>query len=91
MERVAPWPELLKALEPFYYPVSAGARGRPPIGLERMLRMPFPQQRGDDGRIHQRTLGEQQTALAQLCGKWRLISGSLEAAIQRLNLSCFSP
>ena len=44
MERVVPWTELLKALEPFYYPDSAGKRGRPPIGLERMLRMYFLQQ-----------------------------------------------
>jgi IS5 family transposase len=45
MERVVPWTELLKALEPFYYPDSAGKRGRPQIGLERMLRMYFLQQR----------------------------------------------
>ena len=36
MERVVPWPRLVKALEPYY---PKGERGRPPIGLERMLRL----------------------------------------------------
>lgn len=44
MEQVVPWPALLEALEPSYYPHAAGRRGRPPIGLERMLRMYFVQQ-----------------------------------------------
>ena len=37
LERITPWSELLAALAPFY-PKGEG-RGRPPIGLERMLRM----------------------------------------------------
>lgn len=44
MEQVVPWQALLEALEPSYYPNAAGRRGRPPIGLERMLRMYFVQQ-----------------------------------------------
>lgn len=37
IEAVTPWSELVKVIEPFY-PKSEG-RGRPTIGLERMLRM----------------------------------------------------
>lgn len=37
IETATPWPSLVAALLP-YYPKSDG-RGRPPIGLERMLRM----------------------------------------------------
>ncbi|MBN2887377.1 MAG: IS5 family transposase [Chromatiaceae bacterium] len=45
MERVVPWAALLEALAPHYYPNAApNKRGRPPIGLERMLRMYFLQQ-----------------------------------------------
>ena len=42
MQRVVPWPRLLGLIEP-HYPKS-GRVGRPPIGLERMLRMYFVQQ-----------------------------------------------
>jgi IS5 family transposase len=42
MERVVPWARLIEVIEP-YYPKS-GKRGRPPIGLDRMLRMYFVQQ-----------------------------------------------
>ena len=42
MEQVVPWSRLMAVIEP-YYP-KAGRRGRPPIGLERMLRMYFVQQ-----------------------------------------------
>lgn len=42
MEQVVPWVRLMEVIEP-YYPKS-GKRGRPPIGLERMLRMYFVQQ-----------------------------------------------
>ena len=41
MEGVVPWSRLLAVIEP-HYPTS-GRRGRPPIGLERMLRMYFVQ------------------------------------------------
>ena len=41
MEAVIPWPKLLAVSEPFY---PKGERGRPPIGLERMLRVYFLQQ-----------------------------------------------
>jgi IS5 family transposase len=42
IEAATPWPELLAALLP-YYPKGDG-RGRPPVGLERMLRMYIAQQ-----------------------------------------------
>jgi IS5 family transposase len=41
MERVVPWARLLALIEPRY---PKGQRGRPPIGLERMLRIYFLQQ-----------------------------------------------
>jgi transposase, IS5 family len=40
MERVAPWRELCALVEPFY---PKPGNGRPPIGLERMLRLHFLQ------------------------------------------------
>lgn len=40
MEEVAPWDELIAALKPHY---PEGELGRPPIGLERMLRLYFRQ------------------------------------------------
>lgn len=42
IEAVTPWPELIAAIEPFY--PKGGGRGRPPIGVERMLRMYIAQQ-----------------------------------------------
>mgnify|MGYP002649447116 CR=1 FL=1 len=44
MEKLVPWQRLIAALSPSYFPNSAGKRGRPPIGLERMLRIYFLQQ-----------------------------------------------
>jgi len=44
MEQVVPWQRLLEALSPYYYPQAGRGAGRPPIGLERMLRMYFLQQ-----------------------------------------------
>jgi len=41
MEEVIPWTQLLAVIEPFY---PQGKRGRPPLGLERMLRVYFLQQ-----------------------------------------------
>lgn len=41
METLIPWTKLIAVLEPFY---PKGQRGRPPIGLERMLRVYFLQQ-----------------------------------------------
>ena len=41
MEGIIPWTDLLAVLEPYY---PKGERGRPPIGLERMLRVYFLQQ-----------------------------------------------
>src|SRR5215203_5407850 len=41
MERVVPWARLVDRLRPFY---PKGERGRPPVGLERMLRIYFVQQ-----------------------------------------------
>lgn len=42
IEAITPWSGLVDALEPFY--PTTGRRGRPPIGLERMLRMYVAQQ-----------------------------------------------
>jgi IS5 family transposase len=42
IEALTPWSELIREIEPFY-PRGEG-RGRPPIGLERMLRMYIAQQ-----------------------------------------------
>ena len=42
MELVVPWVRLMEVIEP-HYP-KGGGRGRPPIGLEKMLRMYFVQQ-----------------------------------------------
>ena len=41
MEVAVPWKDLVKVIEP-HYPVGKG-RGRPPIGIERMLRIHFLQ------------------------------------------------
>ena len=41
MEALIPWARLLAVIEPFY---PKGERGRPPVGLERMLRVYFLQQ-----------------------------------------------
>jgi transposase, IS5 family len=41
MERIIPWQQLAEAIAP-YYPKAEGA-GRPPVGLERMLRIHFLQ------------------------------------------------
>ena len=41
MEIVVPWRELVAEIEPFY---PKAGNGRPPVGLERMLRMYFVQQ-----------------------------------------------
>jgi IS5 family transposase len=41
MEEVVPWPRLVGLIEPYY---PKGERGRPPVGLERMLRIYFLQQ-----------------------------------------------
>jgi IS5 family transposase len=36
MDRIVPWDKLVSVVEPYYY---TGERGRPPVGLERMLRL----------------------------------------------------
>src|SRR5262252_2370947 len=41
MERVVPWPALCALIEPFYPKLG---NGRPPVGVERMLRIYFLQQ-----------------------------------------------
>jgi IS5 family transposase len=41
MDRVVPWKQLCALIQPVY---STGAAGRPPVGLERMLRIYFLQQ-----------------------------------------------
>src|ERR1700761_8111905 len=52
MDVVVPWARLIERLRPLY---PKGERGRPPIGLERMLRVYFLQQwygLADSGRHH---------------------------------------
>ena len=44
MDVLVPWQRLIEALSPSCFPNAAGKRGRPPIGLERMLRIYFLQQ-----------------------------------------------
>jgi len=44
MEIVVPWSRLLEQLRPHYYPEAGKGPGRPPIGLELMLRLYFLQQ-----------------------------------------------
>ena len=40
MDQIVPWNDLIDLVRPFYY---EGKRGRPPLGIERMLRMHFLQ------------------------------------------------
>ena len=42
MDQVVPWKALCAVIEP-YYPKATSAGGRPPVGLERMMRMYFVQ------------------------------------------------
>ena len=42
MEQVIPWSGLCAVIEPFY--PKGGGRGRPPVGVERMLRIHLLQQ-----------------------------------------------
>ncbi|MGB4335962.1 MAG: IS5 family transposase [Chromatiaceae bacterium] len=44
MAIVVPWARLLEALRPHDYPTAGQGPGRPPMGLERMLRLYFLQQ-----------------------------------------------
>ena len=39
METVVPFEKWTSVIEPFYYADNAGKRGRPPIGIDKMLRM----------------------------------------------------
>jgi IS5 family transposase len=41
MDEVVPWMDLIRLIEPYY---PKGERGRPPVGIERMLRLYFLQQ-----------------------------------------------
>lgn len=41
IDAITPWPRLVEIVEPFY---PKGERGRPPVGIERMLRMYVVQQ-----------------------------------------------
>jgi IS5 family transposase len=44
MEQVVPWEDLLDVVRPHYYQEHGRGRGRPPVPLERMLRLYFLQQ-----------------------------------------------
>lgn len=52
IEAAAPWPALIAALLPYY--LKGDGRGRPPLGLERMLRMYIPAMLRPVGRRHRR-------------------------------------
>ena len=43
MEQIIPWRDLCKVIKPFYPKVKRKGAGRPPVGLERMLRIHFLQ------------------------------------------------
>ena len=64
MEQIVPWARLVALIEPHY---PTGKRGRPPIGLERMLRIYFLQQwytLADVACAHLLLHGEETTASA---------------------------
>ena len=46
MERVVPWPALCGLIEPFY---PKAGNGRPPVGVERMLRIEVDPDRATAG------------------------------------------
>ncbi len=43
MDQIIPWRDLCKVIKPFYPKVKRKGAGRPPVGLERMLRIHFLQ------------------------------------------------
>ena len=43
MDQIIPWRDLCKVIKPFYPKVKRTGAGRPPVGLERMLRIHFLQ------------------------------------------------
>ena len=43
MDQIIPWRDLRKVIKPFYPKVKRKGAGRPPVGLERMLRIHFLQ------------------------------------------------
>ena len=43
MDQIIPWRDLCKVIKPFYPKVKCKGAGRPPVGLERMLRIHFLQ------------------------------------------------
>lgn len=57
MDEIIPWDEWVKVIEPYY---PAGKRGRPPMGIEKMLRISasnlVQSVRPGNGRFHLRQL-----------------------------------
>ncbi len=43
MDQIIPWRDLCKVIKPFYPKVKRKGAGRPAVGVERMLRIPFLQ------------------------------------------------
>jgi len=43
MDQIFPWRDLCKVIKPFYPKVKRNGAGRPPVGVERMLRIHFLQ------------------------------------------------
>ena len=69
MERAVPWARLVERLRPFY---PKGGRGRPPIGLERMLRIHCLQQwYGLSDAAMEEELYESQPCAASPASIWR--------------------
>ena len=67
MERVVPWSALCALIEPFY---PKPGNGRPPVGVERMLRIHFLRKRPVSGVIRRRprrSAGKPR-ALVRRCG-----------------------
>ena len=65
IESVTPWTLLVGELEPFY-PKGEG-RGRPPIGLEKMLRMYIAQQCFGFSGLHVVSCGKPRPQLGAAC------------------------
>jgi IS5 family transposase len=78
MERVVPWAALSGLIEPFY---PKPGHGRPPIGVERMLRIYFLQQWFN---LSDPAVEEGST----IRRRWAILSASISAASRYLTILC---
>ena len=68
MDAVVPWTRLLSLIEPYY---PKGERGRPPMGLETMLRVYFVQQwYALSDPLVEESLYDSESALALISAVW---------------------